>query len=249
MLREPTHRSPGRPGVAANTPPPRPAPCELGSAAAVGSNVAVEFVLVISLPTWASNAWKREALTGSATTLAPEESPSQLFQVIPRFVVKLAEPRCSAQTMVRPSALKAILPCPLLPPGGSLARASQFLPPSSEIMACVGMLPPPLPMRTISSGLLAANARSRVLDNRGPAKVPSAGETSTLSWRKPSMSPTPLIKWTPAGGLIKASGTVSSSPWSRKPQCVGLPESAFVTLVQHQMPKPVVKSTRSGLNG
>src|ERR1035437_9268561 len=134
--------------------------------------------------------------------------------------------------MVLPSADMASLPCPPFPPGQSCASAFQVLPPSSEIAACADNPLPPLPMRTMTSGLPPAYTMSRVLANRSPAKVPSAGETSTSSWRKPSMSPTPLIKCAPVGGLTSASGTVSSSPLSRKIQVTRPPESAAVALVE-----------------
>jgi len=105
-----------------------------------------------------------------------------------------------------------------------------------EMMACAGMSLPSLPWRDDHFGvrLLAATHAP------GLACSTIAARRRTLPlvkhprchWRNPSMSPAPLIKWAPAGGLIKAAAPFLRVRRSRKTQCVGLPESAFVTWVQ-----------------
>ncbi len=66
------------------------------------------------------------------------------------------------------------------------------------------------------------------------------------SCRKPQRSPIALRSGGPAGGLTSCLMTVSSSPWSRNLQCVGLSASASVASSVAQIPAPVTYITRSG---
>ena len=148
------------------------------------------------------------------STSVPAGMPVDAVQELPLLVETCGTTPAGAHTTRLALAAAATVPAPLTPPGSLLAW-NQFVPPSNEKPArfTLGLAAlSTLPTRTMKPG--DSSAKSMLCAAKAGVLNIRAGGVVRLSWRKPLMSPSPLMSGAPEGGLTSSSTAVSSRPWA-----------------------------------